>query len=405
MEVTSAIYLKSRNYFTGNKKVKFKLNESNVYYSDKFTDYGSLLYDQQVNPFIFRLKLNGPAKQPEKCTEYVGIVNEYNTCYMNSVIQALFHLPVIRKAVYKIPSCEESTIFAFQKAFYHLQTESTLLKLLFLYKALNWPKSYWNNQQDAQEILLGILDELTRAEGNYFEEAAVLLNLCEGVFNANIRCKDVEFESNIKEKFIFLQLDLDESSKLIECVDKYLKVETLTGENMYQMDNGEKHEAIRSLAFEKLPPILFVQFKRFRAENGEMIKVHNFIEYEEQLDLSSYYNKKDCEPIYSLYAVIVHEGYINKGHYFTFIKNFEKNRWIKFNDTKVTFAEKNEVFLNNFGGVESDVSVVNGEIGYITKDNARTAYILIYVLNEKIDDIFCKIQNDDVLLLLLIFIC
>ncbi|RIB14531.1 hypothetical protein C2G38_1973127, partial [Gigaspora rosea] len=47
-----------------------------------------------------------------------------------------------------------------------------------------------------------------------------------------------------------------------------------------------------------------------------------------------YYDMKECA--YRLYAVFIHSGQATFGHYWIYIYDFEKNRWLKYNDSYVT---------------------------------------------------------------------
>ena len=57
---------------------------------------------------------------------HLGLRNQGNTCYMNSLLQALYHLPEFRRAVYRMSSSAEdqagtSFPLELQRVFYQLQ--------------------------------------------------------------------------------------------------------------------------------------------------------------------------------------------------------------------------------------------------------------------------------------------
>lgn len=399
LDIHMGIHSRVKNFFTKNKKEKLKLNVKRELIFEDFFQYDGLAFEKLIDPFIFRIKITTPSINIQKCDEHIGIINEGNTCYMNSVIQSLFHIKHLRKAIYNIPSAEDSPIYAIQKVFYSLQNDKGSIKLLNLFRSLNWEKSFWNSQQDVQEIFSFIFNLLSDQEKNYLETNAQLSELCEGNLKSKINCIDIEYESEKDEKFLFLQLFIENSKNLIECIERFISVESLTGDNRYETEDKVKHEATRTFMFSKIPQILFVQLKRFKWEGTEMIKVHRKIEYPEQLNLADYYSTKVDELIYSLYAVVVQDGNMNSGHYFVFIRDFKKEIWLKFNDTKVTYASEEEVFQQNFGGTEENFEISNeGNIITFDSENFRTAYILIYVQKDKIEYLFQDVKKDDVIL-------
>ncbi|THG18226.1 hypothetical protein TEA_017170 [Camellia sinensis var. sinensis] len=66
------------------------------------------------------------AYDSKKETGFVGLKNQGATCYMNSLLQTLYHIPYFRKAVYHMPTTENdlpsaSIPLALQSLFYKLQ--------------------------------------------------------------------------------------------------------------------------------------------------------------------------------------------------------------------------------------------------------------------------------------------
>ncbi|NWY14983.1 UBP28 hydrolase, partial [Aphelocoma coerulescens] len=65
-----------------------------------------------------------------------------------------------------------------------------------------------------------------------------------------------------------------------------------------------------------------------------------------------------CDPLlqqvsYRLHAVLVHEGQANAGHYWAFIYDQPRKRWLKYNDIWVTESSWEELERESFGGLRS----------------------------------------------------
>ncbi|NXX79838.1 UBP28 hydrolase, partial [Urocolius indicus] len=65
-----------------------------------------------------------------------------------------------------------------------------------------------------------------------------------------------------------------------------------------------------------------------------------------------------CDPLlrqvpYRLHAVLVHEGQANAGHYWAFIYDQARKRWLKYNDISVTESSWEELERDSFGGLRN----------------------------------------------------
>ncbi|NXH92618.1 UBP28 hydrolase, partial [Edolisoma coerulescens] len=65
-----------------------------------------------------------------------------------------------------------------------------------------------------------------------------------------------------------------------------------------------------------------------------------------------------CDPLlqqvpYRLHAVLVHEGQANAGHYWAFIHDQPRKRWLKYNDIWVTESSWEELERESFGGLRN----------------------------------------------------
>ncbi|CAN0141427.1 unnamed protein product, partial [Laminaria digitata] len=99
-------------------------------------------------------------------TGMVGLKNQGATCYMNSLLQTLFHVLSLRRAVYDMPTDGEnrcivtSMALALQRVFYRLQTSDKSVGTKELTKSFGWDAYDSFTQQDVQELNRVLCDHL-----------------------------------------------------------------------------------------------------------------------------------------------------------------------------------------------------------------------------------------------------
>jgi ubiquitin C-terminal hydrolase len=117
-----------------------------------------------LNPLDFTY-LNYDSKKETGC---VGLKNQGATCYMNSLLQALFHISAFRRAVYSMPTDAEdqnktsSIALALQRIFYRLQVGNKGVGTKELTKAFGWDARDAFTQHDVQELNRVLCDTLER---------------------------------------------------------------------------------------------------------------------------------------------------------------------------------------------------------------------------------------------------
>ena len=52
--------------------------------------------------------------------QYTGLVNEGTTCYLNSMLQTLFHLKYFRSMIFQMDGSDNQVIYGIQRIFYNL---------------------------------------------------------------------------------------------------------------------------------------------------------------------------------------------------------------------------------------------------------------------------------------------
>lgn len=83
------------------------------------------------------------------------------------------------------------------------------------------------------------------------------------------------YESSRVEDFYDIQLNVKDCKDLDESFKKYVALETLDGENKYMAEGHGLQAACKGVSFEKFPPVLHLQLKRFEYDmhRDTMVKV------------------------------------------------------------------------------------------------------------------------------------
>lgn len=354
-------------------------------------------------------------------TGMLGLRNLGATCYLNALLQMLYHMNAFRTAVYRIPVegeiLESSITLALQDVFRNLQVApavaigaETCVTTKHLTKAFGWTTSENFLQQDATELLKFLIDRLELKMG-----PDAIKILFEGSTKNFIRCVNVQMESSHEEAFQDIQLDVEGCDNIYESMRKFVAVERLDGENQY--DAGEEHgkqDAEKGTAFTKFPHILTIHLKRFAFNPHTMSysKIHTRFAFPEILDMEKFLTRSpDSNPepsIYRLHSILIHRGDVGSGHYYSYVKpsplesaaacgdppaepdaqpplprmvvseNVSGSGWYRFDDERVYDVEKAEAVDYHYG---------RGELN----QTAASAYMLMYIRESMMDTVRCSL--------------
>ncbi|XP_020097199.1 ubiquitin carboxyl-terminal hydrolase 12-like isoform X2 [Ananas comosus] len=345
-----------------------------------------------------------------KETGYVGLKNQGATCYMNSLLQTLYHIPYFRKAVYHMPTTENdipsgSIPLALQSLFYKLQYSDTSVSTKELTKSFGWDTYDSFMQHDAQELNRVLCEKLEdKMKGTVVE--GTIQQLFEGHNINYIECINVDYKSSRKESFYDLQLDVKGCRDVYASFDKYVEVERLEGDNKYHAEQYGLQDARKGVLFIDFPPVLQLQLKRFEYDfmRDTMVKINDRYEFPLQLDLdrdNGKYLSPDADRtvrnVYTLHSVLVHSGGVHGGHYYAFIRPTLSDQWFKFDDERVTKEDTKRALEEQYGGEEELPQVnpgLNNTPFKFTKYS--NAYMLVYIRECDKDKIICNVDEKDI---------
>jgi len=155
---------------------------------------------------------------------------------------------------------------------------------------------------------------------------------------------------------------------LADCLNRFTIPEKISEKYMCTNCNSYQ-DATKQLSLKSLPPVLCISLKRFEHSHITKTKIETMIKIPVELDLTPYtspsiienskrekYNEnhpnKKLENVppnplnfYQLFAVTVHTGGLETGHYTAFAKCH--GEWFKFDDQTITLATEQEVLASN----------------------------------------------------------
>ncbi|XP_016096441.1 ubiquitin carboxyl-terminal hydrolase 12 [Sinocyclocheilus rhinocerous] len=348
----------------------------------------------------------GPEQFPVN-EHYFGLVNFGNTCYCNSVLQALYFCRPFREKVlaYKIqPRRKESLLTCLADLFNSIATQKKKVGVIppkkFISRLRKENELFDNYmQQDAHEFLNYLLNTIadllqeeksqerqqngkvvqnggsgggggsgsSTGEGETEEKTQQtwVHEIFQGTLTNETRCLNCEAVSSKDEDFLDLSVDVEQNTSITHCLRGFSNTETLCSECKYYCEQcRSKQEAQKRMRVKKLPMILALHLKRFKY----MDQLHRYTKLSYRvvfpLELRLFNTSGDAtnpDRLYDLVAVVVHCGSgPNRGHYITIVKSH--GFWLLFDDDIVEKIDAQAI--EEFFGLTSDISK-NSESGYI----------------------------------------
>ena len=317
--------------------------------------------------------------------KYIGLKNLSSTCYMNSILQQIFMIPMLRETILSIKNVKEKTVL------FELQLLFSALKV---YESQYYdPSSFvyanklnFYEQMDADEYFGIFIDKIESDIKNLYQNESNnkykdLFRFFFGI-KALDELKFVDCNHKRYNEFFYnnIQLEVKGFNNLDSSLKNYFKTEIMDGENKINCEECHmKRTCHKRQIFKSLPNILVINLKRFEFDYNTMLKskLNNYFEFPFELDMNDYLieDHKEINTKYELTGITIHFGFSDCGHYYDLIKSPD-GKWYKFNDNYVYEFDEKDIPHEAFGEKENMEDYIKD---MEEKDNGQNnAYILIY---------------------------
>ncbi len=153
-----------------------------------------------------------------------------------------------------------------------------------------------------------------------------------------MKCLTCEKESANFEVFMDLTLPIVKKTNcsLSDCLSLFLEPEQLNEDsNWFCPVCKQLKKAAKKIEIWKLPKLLIIHLKRFRNHVNLTDKIETMVDYPlENLSFENFAINKPTKN-YHLYAISIHKGNLEGGHYISFCHHSLLKKWFKFDDTVI----------------------------------------------------------------------
>ncbi|XP_053819397.1 ubiquitin carboxyl-terminal hydrolase 42-like [Vidua chalybeata] len=279
-----------------------------------------------------------------------GLFNLGSTCYLNVVLQCLTYTPPL--ANYLL-SRQHSQLCHQQGFCMMCIMEDHVRKVLYSSATAIRPRAVIRHLKfigefkpdipgDAYEFLRCTLNAMHRAclSGSSdldvsSQETTIIHQIFGGFLRSRVTCLSCKTVFDFFKVFLDVLLKIKGASSLTTALEDFVKPKQMDGKKFFKCSKCKKKVAAsKMVTVHHAPRVLTVCLGR--ADHGSSRKLSQVVEYPEYLDLRPYMSDPAGEPVlFSLYAVVVHNGHTCLGGHFFCYTKASNGQWYKMNDVFV----------------------------------------------------------------------